>query len=129
MKNSYDIKDFNLSPFRKLSLEDGAATLTEYTADTIINSLLDYLEDVNWHKSIHILISGGGRKNNFLVNRIKKKIKKPVKLIDDLEIDGDFIESQAFAYLAIRSYLKLPISFPGTTGCKKPCSGGIIIKN
>ena len=44
-------------------------------------------------------------------------------------IDGEFIESQAFAYLAIRSYLKLPISFPETTGVKKPCTGGNIIKN
>ena len=52
-----------------------------------------------------------------------------MKLIDEYNIDGDFIESQAFAYLAIRSYLNLPISFPQTTGCKKPCTGGVIIKN
>ena len=51
-----------------------------------------------------------------------------IKLIDELGIDGDFVESQAFAYLAIRSYLKLPISFPKTTGCNKPCTGGVIIK-
>ena len=49
--------------------------------------------------------------------------------IDNLGIDGNHIESQAFAYLAIRSYLKLPISFPETTGCKKPCTGGILVKN
>ena len=40
-------------------------------------------------------------------------------LIDDLDFDGDFIESQAFAYLAIRSYLELPISFPETKGMDK----------
>ena len=45
-------------------------------------------------------------------------------MIDDFKINGDFIESQAFAFLAIRSYLNLPITFPNTTGCKKPCSGG-----
>ena len=56
-------------------------------------------------------------------------MKVPVLLIDDYGLDGDFIESQAFAYLAIRSYLKLPISFPETTGCEKSCTGGIIIKN
>ena len=50
-------------------------------------------------------------------------------MIDDLQLDGDFIESQAFAFLAIRSFLKLPISFPLTTNCNKPCLGGIIIKN
>ena len=60
---------------------------------------------------------------------IKKKIKKSVKLIDNLKIDGDFVESQAFAYLAIRSYLKLPISFPSTTGVSKPCTGGVVVKN
>ena len=51
-----------------------------------------------------------------------------LKLIDDYKIDGDFIESQAFAFLAIRSILTLPISFPSTTGCIKPCIGGELIK-
>ena len=46
-----------------------------------------------------------------------------------MDIDGDFVESQAFAYLAIRSYLELPISFPETTGCNKVCTGGKIVKN
>ena len=50
-------------------------------------------------------------------------------LIDDYKIDGDFIESQAFGYLAIRSFLKKKISFPKTTNVKKPCSGGVLIKN
>ena len=50
------------------------------------------------------------------------------KLVDDYGIDGDFVESQAFGYLAIRSFLGLPISFPKTTGCKKPITGGKIIK-
>ena len=52
-----------------------------------------------------------------------------IRLIDIIGIDGDFVESQAFAYLAIRSYLKLPISFPGTTGVSKSCTGGVIVKN
>ena len=52
-----------------------------------------------------------------------------IELIDQYEIDGDFVESQAFGYLAIRSFLKLPISFPNTTGCKKPCTGGVLVKN
>ena len=44
-------------------------------------------------------------------------------------MDGEFIESQAFGYIAIRSYLKLPISFHETTGCSTPSTGGITIKN
>ena len=52
-----------------------------------------------------------------------------IDLIDQFNYNGDFIESQAFGYLAIRSFLKLPISFPSTTGCDIPVSGGIIAKN
>ena len=133
-KKSYDIKDFNLKLLKKLSLEDGAATLIEYTADSLIGSILDFLEDAQWYKTINILLCGGGRKNNFLVSRIKKKTvtsktNRPVNLIDSLGIDGDFVESQAFGYLAIRSYLGLPISFPETTGCIKSCTGGVLTKN
>ena len=51
-----------------------------------------------------------------------------IQSIDDYGIDGDYVESQAFAFLAIRSIRKLPISFPKTTGCVKPVSGGEIIK-
>ena len=68
-------------------------------------------------------------KNKFLDKKIKKKKYLNIKQIDDYGINGDFVESQAFAYLAIRSYLKLPISFPETTGCNKPCTGGVIIEN
>ena len=129
IKNSYDINDFDLSFCKELSLEDGAATLAEITANTILGSIIDFIEKGNWANSVDILISGGGRKNNFLINRIKEKTLMPVKLIDEYDINGDFVESQAFAYLAIRSYLKLPISFPETTGVKKPCLGGKISKN
>ena len=63
-----------------------------------------------------------------LVECIKKDYDK-IKLIDEIGVDGDYVESQAFGYLAIRSILKLPISFPETTGCKYPLTGGEIVKN
>ena len=116
---SYDVKDFNLSFVRGLSLADGAATLTEYTSEILYQNL----------KNKNIIVSGGGRKNKFLLKSIVEKNNISLKLIDDFGIDGDFVESQAFAYLAIRSYLKLPISFPETTGINKPCTGGVIIKS
>ena len=50
-------------------------------------------------------------------------------IIDNYEYDGDYIESQAFGYLAIRSFLNLPTSFPKTTGCDKPTVGGKIVEN
>ena len=120
---SYDTKYFNLSFIEGLSLQDGAATLTEFTAQIIISYLK--LKPLDKQK---IILCGGGRKNTFLIEKIKKNIDH-LKLIDNYGVDGDFVESQAFAYLAIRSYLKLPISFPETTGVQNPCVGGLICKN
>ena len=123
---SYDVKDFDLPSFRGLSLEDGAATLSEFTSEIINQYLRLSFDDPNEY---NIVISGGGRKNKFLVKSIEEKINFPLKLIDDFGINGDFVESQAFAYLAIKSYLNLPISFPETTGVREPCTGGTIIKS
>jgi len=120
---SFDTKYFDFSFVKDLSLEDGAATLTEFTARIIISAL-----KATDHNKEKIILCGGGRKNNFLINRLKEE-NRAIKLIDEYGVDGDFVESQAFAYLAIRSYLKLPISFPSTTGVSKPCTGGVIVKN
>ena len=121
---SYDVKDFDIFFAEGLSIEDGAATLIEYTSKILQKRLRKFYggsED-------NIIISGGGRKNKFLVKKIKEKINVPLNLIDNYGINGDFVESQAFAYLAIRSFLNLPISFPETTGVIKPCIGGTTIK-
>ncbi len=69
-------------------------------------------------------------KINFLMKRLNETIFKNIVIqsIDDYGIDGDFVESQAFAYLAVRSYLKLPVSFPNTTGCLNSCTGGTIVE-
>ena len=127
---SFDTKDFSLGFVRGLNLEDGAATLTDYTGSIIETGLFSFLSETG-EKLWKILVCGGGRKNLTLIERIKSKIPKnlAIKSIDDYGIDGDYVESQAFAYLAIRSYLGLPISFPKTTGCKEPTTGGVIVKN
>tara|TARA_B100002051_G_scaffold12240_1_gene10270 strand:+ start:191 stop:1318 length:1128 start_codon:yes stop_codon:yes gene_type:complete len=129
-KLSFDTRDFSLGFVRGLNLEDGTATLTDYTGKVIVTNLLNFLskdKEKNWK----ILICGGGRKNKTLIEIMEKEIVKnfSIQLIDDYGVDGDYVESQAFAYIAIRSFLNLPITFPGTTGCKKPCSGGILTKN
>ena len=129
---SYDTSDFDLLEFNKLKPKDGAATLSFITAKAILNFAKDLDLKI-------IIICGGGRHNKAILNNLKKD-RFNISLIDDvksskdddtiiLNLNGDFIESQAFAYLAIRSFLKLPISYPETTGCKEPCTGGIIIKN
>ena len=127
---SYDAKDFDLNFVRGLSLEDGAATITEFTGSVLGEGILNFFKKLG-NKPKKILVCGGGRKNLTLIQSIKEKLveKSSIENIDKYGLDGDFIESQAFAYLAIRSFLKLPISFPKTTGCKEPSTGGVLVQN
>ena len=128
-KHSFDVNDFDVSFCRGLSLEDGVTTLTDFTA-SILSETLSMI--FNKEKDIkEVLLCGGGRKNQVLINEISKNLPNRVILnkIDKYGVEGDYVESQAFAFLAIRSYVGLPISFPGTTRCKQPCVGGEIIKN
>tara|TARA_A100001015_G_scaffold106562_1_gene118303 strand:- start:737 stop:1858 length:1122 start_codon:yes stop_codon:yes gene_type:complete len=128
-KLSFDTNDFDVSFVRGLSLEDGAATLTDFTARVIGSALYSLLSNISGKLS-KVIVCGGGRKNNFLIEKIKKNTLKNIVIqpIDDYGVNGDFVESQAFAFLAIRSLLKLPLSFPETTGCSKPCTGGDLVK-
>jgi len=128
---SLDVKDFDISFLRGLSLEDGCATITNFTAYLIAKGI-EHANGKN-KKSLKFLVCGGGRKNNFLIQSIKDYLlhQKNISFnsIDDYDLDGDYIESQAFGYLAIRSYLKLPISYPRSTGCVVPTVGGKLIQN
>ena len=127
---SFDVKDFDLNFVRGLSLEDGLSTLTDFTTFIICDLIIKELNLIE-DNVLKILVCGGGRKNLLLFDKIKEKLPNNIKvnLIDDYKIDGDFVESQAFAYLAIRSYLKKPISFPQTTNVKMPCTGGVLVEN
>jgi len=129
-KLSFDTNDFDISFIRGLSFEDGVTTLTDFTASIISEELILSIKNSK-DKIKDILLCGGGRKNKILLNKIQENLSTNInlKLIDDYEIDGDFVESQAFAFLAVRSIQQLPISFPNTTGCKVPSTGGELIKN
>jgi anhydro-N-acetylmuramic acid kinase len=128
---SLDIKDFDISFARGLSLEDGCATITNFTAYLIAKGI-EYANGNNTGP-IKFLVCGGGRKNDYLIKSIKNYLshKQNISLnsIDDYSLDGDYIESQAFGYLAIRSFLNLPISYPKTTGCVTPTVGGKLAQN
>ena len=128
-KLSFDTNDFDISFARGLSLEDGVTTLTDFTASIIAQELSSTITKLN-QKIKEVLICGGGRKNKVLLKKIKENFSKTInlKLIDDYKVNGDFVESQAFAYLAVRSVMRLPISFPSTTGCKYPSLGGKYLK-
>ena len=126
---SLDINDFDISFVRGLNLENGSSTLSDLTAEIISNAIIHYSNSQN---SL-IVVCGGGRKNVYLMDTINKKLSNYNNLkffpIENFGIDGDYIESQSFAYLAIRSFLNLPLSFPKTTRCKLPCTGGTLASN
>ena len=128
-EKSLDTKDFDIFFAKGLSFEDGAATITDFTAKLIADGI-NFIQNKNSSEITRWLVCGGGRKNKFLLERIKDNFKKiNLDPIDEFKIDGDFIESQAFAFLAIRSLEGKAISFPNTTRCKKPITGGEIVKN
>ena len=129
-KLSLDTNDFDISFARGLNLEDGVSTLTDFTA-RIIGEELSLSLKKSKEKICNVLLCGGGRKNKVLIEKIKHYLFFDTSLedLDEYNVDGDFVESQAFAFLAVRSILKLPISFPSTTGCKSPTSGGDFVKN
>ncbi len=102
-----------------ISTEDGAATLAAFTAESIALASKYFPEAVTkW------IIAGGGRYNIAIMECLKKRLGAPVININELGQDGDMLEAQAFAFLAVRSVLGLPISFPGTTGITAPMCGG-----
>ena len=128
-KLSFDIKDFDLNFVKGLSYEDGLLTLVDFNGIIIYQSILRSIK-IKENEKLLIIVCGGGRKNLSLMDSIRKRLPKNIslKIIDDYKIDGDFIESQAFAYLAIRSLLKKKISYPNTTNVQKPSIGGILVK-
>ena len=120
-RHSYDRNEFDFSFVKGLGFEDAVATLTYFTAFIISENIKK-----SYDKKIDLILCGGGRKNLTLVEHLKKLLKFNIKTIDQFNLDGDFIESQAFAYLSIRSYLKKPLSYPSTTNVITPVTGGEI---
>ncbi len=116
---SLDRHDFDLEAVIGLSAEDGAATLTAFTAQAVALAL---------HQSgvapAAVIVSGGGRKNGALMSELSLRTARPVMTAESMGWRGDALEAELFAYLAARSVLGLPISFPGTTGAPKPLTGG-----
>lgn len=116
---SLDRDDFDVSAVDGLAADDGAATLTAFTAAAVAQAA-DLLPapPVRW------LVTGGGRHNPTLMAMLAEALSVPVMPVEDAGWDGDALEAQAFAYLAVRSLRGLPLSWPGTTGVPRPQSGG-----
>lgn len=107
-------------PQRRLSLEDGAATLTSMTATAIALSFGAVPASPK-----RVLIAGGGRHNATLMGLLKACVNAPVVAVEEVGWDGDMLEAQAFAYLAARAVQGLPLSLPTTTGVNQPVTGGV----
>ncbi|MFD2249085.1 anhydro-N-acetylmuramic acid kinase [Pseudochelatococcus lubricantis] len=118
---SLDRNAFDLPDLSALSVEDGAATLTEFSARAVahIVPLLPHAPRL-W------IVCGGGAHNAELVRRIGANTGAKVIVADDLGWSGDAMEAQAFAYLAVRSLRGLPLTLPGTTGVAAPTTGGVL---
>jgi len=120
---SLDRWDFSLDPARNLTVEDGAATLSQFTAEAIGLGLKACKE-----RPRRLIVCGGGRKNADLLNRISTVTGVSVCSAEAVGWRGDLIEAEAFAVLAARTLRGLPLSFPGTTGVSAPLTGGQIAR-
>lgn len=118
---SLDRADFGLGAVRGLSLADGAATLTAFTAATVAQALRHVGE-----RPARILVSGGGRHNPALMAMLAARTGMPVAAVEAAGWDGDGLEAEAFAYLAVRVIKELPTSWPETTGVSVPTGGAKI---
>jgi anhydro-N-acetylmuramic acid kinase len=118
---SLDREAFTLAPVRGLSLADGAATLTAFTARTVELGLR-----LLPARPATIHVAGGGRHNITLMRMLGEATGASIVSVDDLGWDGDALEAQGFAYMAVRRLNDQAISFPGTTGAPEPMTGGVV---
>ncbi len=118
---SLDRDDFRGAIPDDLALADGAATLTEISAATVAASVQHFPAlPREW------LVCGGGRHNPALMAALARLLPAPVRAVEAVGWDGDALEAEAFAYLAVRSVLGLPLSLPTTTGAPHPVCGGLL---
>ncbi len=120
---SLDRHDFTIQPARGLSAADGAATLTAFTAACVAEAI-DRLPA----RPERLIVAGGGRRNPTMLAMIAARTGLTPEPSDTLGWNGDAMEAEGFAYLAVRSLKGLPISFPGTTGVPQPLTGGTLYR-
>ncbi|MEM7445410.1 MAG: anhydro-N-acetylmuramic acid kinase [Pseudomonadota bacterium] len=116
---SLDRNAFSAEPVRGLSSADGAATLTAFTVETVARALEHLARPpARW------LVTGGGRHNATMMNGLAERLNVPVEPVEKVGWNGDAIEAQMMAFLAVRATMNLPLSLPTTTGVPYPMPGG-----
>ncbi len=123
LPKSLDRFDFSARLAKGMSLEDGAATLTAFSASGVAKGLTLFPSAVK-----KVIACGGGRRNPALMRELAARCLCPVVTAEDMGWRGDSIEAEAFALLAVRTLRGLPISFPGTTGAAEPRPGGLLVQ-
>lgn len=118
---SLDRNAFILDVIDDLNLADGAATLAALTAAAIAKAREHLPEEpALW------IICGGGRRNKAIMRLLAQAVENAVVPAEVAGLDGDSVEAEAWAYLAVRSLNGLPLTFPETTGVAVPTTGGIV---
>ncbi len=120
---SLDRDAWDVSALKGLSCEDGAATLAAFTVDAVKRAL-DFFPE----RPRQWLVTGGGRHNAFLLDYLGIVLAAPVNKVEKLGWNGDAVEAEGFAYLAVRSLFGEPLSLPETTGVPKPTTGGVLYR-
>jgi len=100
---------------------DAAATLTALTVATVARGIA-----LCPAPPARVLVGGGGRHNRVMMAGLAAALDAPVAPVEAAGLDGDMMEAQAFAHLAVRVARGLPTSCPGTTGVRGPVSGGVL---
>ncbi|WP_147104579.1 anhydro-N-acetylmuramic acid kinase [Tateyamaria sp. syn59] len=106
---------------QELSDADAAATLTAMCAAGVAEAMQHCPSPPS-----QVLVTGGGRHNPVLMKMLEVSLDCPVRPVEDVGLDGDMLEAQAFAYLAVRVARGLPTSCPGTTGVRAAVGGGTV---
>ncbi len=118
---SLDRNAFSPAAITGLSLADGAATLTRFTARCVVHAL-GHLPS----RPRRWLVGGGGRHNGTMMRMLGEELGVAVEPVEAAGWNGDSLEAEAFAFLAVRSVRGLPLSLPSTTGVPRPMPGGVL---
>jgi len=118
---SLDRGDFTLDGMAGLELSDGAATLSVLTAAAIARAA----EKIETPPALWI-VSGGGARNDAIMDALRAQAGADTRIVaaGEAGFNADMMEAEAWAYLAVRSRKGLPLTFPTTTGCREPVTGG-----
>lgn len=124
-RRSLDRGDFVLPQHDRADLCDGARTLAYVAAAAIVKSAGHLPE-----KPVMYIVCGGGRLNHVIMKDLTMLAARhgaSVMAAEAAGFNGDAMEAEAWAYLAVRHLTGLPLTYPATTGVETPVSGGLFV--